>query len=588
MPVSAPRRGALPSPRSTLAAAKPHVRIRALAAPPNFITVPARLSMWGNDVHGDCVTAEEAFAKACHDPEILISDDTVIDWARRHGVLEGANLVEVMRWMQNFGFTNGSDLCNDGAFFSVDWTSSATLRSAISQGPVKLGIAADQIQDAWSSTGGRTGWFATGFHADANEDHSVALCGYGTIAWLAQQLGVTVPAGVDGSRPGYAMYTWSSIGIIDVPSLVAITQEAWLRQPTTIVAPSAGGDTMFPGQILLPGATVHSANGRYTFVYQTDGNLVLYAGGRALWASGTDGRPAGVCIMQNDGNLVIYPPDASNVVWASGTDGNPGSHLTIQDDGNVVIYHPNGHAVWATNTWLPTGPTASGSTMQSGHVLNPGDATRSASGRYTFVYQTDGNLVLYDGGQALWASGTDGRPDGVAIMQGDGNLVVYVRNGRPVWASGTDGQPGNQLAVQDDGNVVVYRSDGHPAWATNTWIPSGPVAGGDSMQPGQVLEPGTTLTSVGGRYSFVYQGDGNLVLYDGGQAPWASGTDGRGTGVCIMQGDGNLVIYVRGGRPIWASATDGHPGSHLVVQGDRNVVIYQPDGHPVWASNTNI
>ena len=42
---------------------------------------PAKISMWGNDVHGDCVTAEEAFAKACNNPEIFISDAEVIAWA---------------------------------------------------------------------------------------------------------------------------------------------------------------------------------------------------------------------------------------------------------------------------------------------------------------------------------------------------------------------------------------------------------------------------------------------------------------------------------------------------------------------------
>lgn len=264
------------------------------------------------------------------------------------------------------------------------------------------------------------------------------------------------------------MFTWNSIGIIDTPSMRAITHEAWLRQPTTIVATSAGGDKMLPGQILFPGGTVHSANGRYTLVYQGDGNLVLYVGGRALWASGTNGRPAGVCIMQADGNLVIYPPDAGGPIWSSGTHGHPGSHLTIQDDGNVVIYQPDGHAIWATDTWLPTGPQATGSSMQPGQVLNPGTAVRSPGGRYTFVYQDDGNLVLYDGGHALWASGTNGRPDGVCIMQGDGNLVIYLRGGRPVWASGTNGHPGSHLVVQDDRNVVIYQPNGSPIWATNT------------------------------------------------------------------------------------------------------------------------
>ncbi len=73
---------------------------------------------------------------------------------------------------------------------------------------------------------------------NAIEDHCVTLCGYGSLSWLAEQLGVEVPDGVDGRKPGYAMFTWSTIGIVDVPSMVAVTQEAWLRQPTTVTKPA--------------------------------------------------------------------------------------------------------------------------------------------------------------------------------------------------------------------------------------------------------------------------------------------------------------------------------------------------------------
>lgn len=107
-----------------------------------------------------------------------------------------------------------------------------------------------------------------------------------------------------------------------------------------------------------------------------------------------------------------------------------------------------------------------------------------------------------------------------------------------------------------------------------------------SMQPGEVLNPDQSITSANGRYRFIYQGDGNLVLYDAGTPLWASGTDGRPVGVCIMQDDGNLVIYARDGQPIWSSDTWQHPGSRLLVQDDGNVVIYHPDGTAVWATNT--
>jgi len=222
--------------------------------------------MWGNDVHGDCVSAEEAFAKACNHPEIFIPESEVIAWATTHGVLEGAYLTDVLTWMQTDGFSASGSIYKDGPHSTVDWTNAGVLKSAIALGPVKIGVAADQIETAWNSTGGQSGWFATGFHADANEDHCTTLCGYGSLSWLAQQLGVQVPAGIDGTRAGYAMFTWKSIGIIDRPSLIAITHEAWLRQPTTITVANHAVDAA-----LYSGTKCYFFHGKH-YIRVTRGN----------------------------------------------------------------------------------------------------------------------------------------------------------------------------------------------------------------------------------------------------------------------------------------------------------------------------
>jgi len=238
--------GARPSPRHRLAAAAPH-KARA-DLPPQFLVVPTTLSMWHNDSDGDCVTAEEAFAKAC--TGILISDDTVLTWATANNVLNGADLDQVLQLMQTAGFSQDGDTLNDGPATSVDWTTAATLQSAISQGPVKIGVASAQLQalEGTTTIGASNGWFATGFTTDPSEDHCVSLCGYGPMAWLAQHLGVAVPAGVDGTALGYALFTWKTIGIIDAPSMLAITGEAWLRTPTTNIV---GGATPSPDLVTI-------------------------------------------------------------------------------------------------------------------------------------------------------------------------------------------------------------------------------------------------------------------------------------------------------------------------------------------------
>ena len=228
-------RGAVPSPRHRLAAATPHKVV--VKPPTQFIVIPKQLSMWGNDTYGDCVSAEEAFAKACHVPEIFISQAEVIQWAKQNGFLNGADLISVLDAMETSGFTQSKSLCDAGPSTSVDWTNPEQLHSAISQGPVKIGIAADQLETVCNAAPlfPSNGWIARGFQADSNEDHCVSLCGYGTIGWLASELKTPVPSHVDRATLAYAMFTWSSIGIIDGASMRAITHEAWLRNPTTII-----------------------------------------------------------------------------------------------------------------------------------------------------------------------------------------------------------------------------------------------------------------------------------------------------------------------------------------------------------------
>src|SRR5437899_571009 len=114
-------------------------------------------------------------------------------------------------------------------------------------------------------------------------------------------------------------------------------------------------DTLNPRDSLGVNASITSVNEHYTLIYQGDCNLVLYdnyrfQNPRALWESGTYGKPAGTCVMQNDGNLVIYDPNWKPL-WSSKTWGNPGSRLVMQDDGNLVIYKPDWTPLWDKKTY---------------------------------------------------------------------------------------------------------------------------------------------------------------------------------------------------------------------------------------------
>lgn len=116
--------------------------------------------------------------------------------------------------------------------------------------------------------------------------------------------------------------------------------------------------------------------------------------------------------------------------------------------------------------------------------------------------------------------------------------------------------------------------------------PPPPPPGNGLLLPGQSLHAGQEVVSTDGRFHLVYQGDGNLVLYQAGIALWHSHTNGTTPGLAAMQGDGNFVIYNASGVPVWHTVTYGNPGAILVVQNDGNLVIYRSDGVPIWASGT--
>jgi hypothetical protein len=230
------QRGAKPTPRHKLAAALPFQITRDQQLPPQVAYVPKQLSYWLNNQYGDCVTAEEAFNKDVSG--VLISDQEVEQWASANGFLNGANLTDVMDAMAKSGFSQDGSVYSDGGYTSVDYSNESVLQAALAIAPVKIGLDADALP---SGAGNGNGWYKLGGSPGqyTNEDHCVALAGYGPASWLFEQLGASLPSGVDGTKVCYLLFTWSSIGVVDHDWIMSTVGEAWLRNPSTLVNGSA-------------------------------------------------------------------------------------------------------------------------------------------------------------------------------------------------------------------------------------------------------------------------------------------------------------------------------------------------------------
>jgi GH25 family lysozyme M1 (1,4-beta-N-acetylmuramidase) len=207
--------------------------------------------------------------------------------------------------------------------------------------------------------------------------------------------------------------------------------------------------------------SLRSASRQYKLIMQGDGNLVLSGMGHTLWSSATNGHPGSHLSVTSDAQAVVYSP-SGEALWSSGNTQGTGAVLTLQDNGDLVLRGSAG-VLWHNG--------APGSNLlATGGSLLARQYLHSTAGQHGLVMQPDGNLVLRLRGAVRWNSITSGNPGARAVLQADGNLVVYDAGGRPRWSSGTSGTgPHNRLVLQDDGNLVLYGVH-RAVWNTRTHL----------------------------------------------------------------------------------------------------------------------
>ena len=101
--------------------------------------------------------------------------------------------------------------------------------------------------------------------------------------------------------------------------------------------------------------------------------------------------------------------------------------------------------------------------LETNRGLSPGQMLRSSNKQFKAIMQGDGNFVVYrEPNTFVWATGTNGRGPVTGVwMQPDGNLCV---NGptAALWCSASNGPQGSYfMLLRDNGGLEVYR--GTPA-----------------------------------------------------------------------------------------------------------------------------
>jgi nucleoid-associated protein YgaU len=164
----------------------------------------------------------------------------------------------------------------------------------------------------------------------------------------------------------------------------------------------AVGDTLTEGQKLVRGESITSNNGAYTLTLQDDGNLVLAARGKALWATGTNGQDVVRAEVQRDGNFVLYTADKP--VWASNTKGKKDVRLVLQDDRNLVLYAAGG-AAWSTKTETdaPPPPAPEAAAPEAAPAAEEPVPAPEPSGEPAPAPEPTTRTYTVESGDTLWA-----------------------------------------------------------------------------------------------------------------------------------------------------------------------------------------
>ncbi|XXY51706.1 hypothetical protein WME91_11235 [Sorangium sp. So ce269] len=159
----------------------------------------------------------------------------------------------------------------------------------------------------------------------------------------------------------------------------AFTLLAAFTLQASIISAAFAKDTLKPGESIgsyMADPMLTSADGRFTFIMQTDGNLVLYMGDRSLWSSRTAGKWSMTYDLEGRYWYNIYPDKLQ--LYTS-------SWLEIRDIADEARF-------WQANTW----------DWMNRHYGSIGLPTPTDLAGDTLIVQNDGNVVLYDTRSSPW------------------------------------------------------------------------------------------------------------------------------------------------------------------------------------------
>ena len=311
------------------------------------------------------------------------------------------------------------------------------------------------------------------------------------------------------------MFTWDSIGIIDVPSMIAVTHEAWLRQPTTVIRGGGGLGLIVYGDV----------NGSMQTVWGTSD--IGQGSGALAWLTGdfTGSGKTQIAQPWNDNGrlgLIIYGDvnGSMQTVW-----------------GTSDIGQGSGALAWLTGDFTGSGKT---------QIAQPWND----NGRLGLIIYGDVNGSM----QTVWGTSDIGQGSGaLAWLTGD-----FTGSGKTQIAQPWNDNGRLGLIIYGDvngsmqtvwGTSDIGQGSGALAWLTGDFTGSGKT---------QIAQPWND----NGRLGLIIYGDVNGSM----QTVWGTSDIGQGSGALAwLTGD-----FTGSGKTQIAQPWNDNGRLGLIIYGDVN------------------
>ncbi|KAJ3381863.1 hypothetical protein HDU80_001672 [Chytriomyces hyalinus] len=235
------------------------------------------------------------------------------------------------------------------------------------------------------------------------------------------------------------------------------------------------------------------------------------------------------------------------------------------------------------------------SCMELGETMMFGECLRA--GRFLIGFAQTGELVegiARVGNPVIW---TNNRPLGSELTLLENSMLSIMSDtadgGETIWSANKQGKSASQFCLLQDGTFGLYDDE------RNVWKPKSASCGArvaiskknweglkvQCLQRGGLIR--TCQSMQAGDYRVTMQDDGNFVLYrmSDDQPQWDTASPGTYGKYFVYQYDGNVVLYDNTGASLWSTDTSKVPSSDLCIQPDGNFVLYDRKT-PVWDSGT--